>query len=230
MRKHNNRGVIRKRFYRAMLQLQQHTGCNAKELAAQYNLPHRSVLNWLRGKTSPGPRRSKELCSVFGWQYESLFESEAQDERFEKQHLDLGSLNRHYLSLQPRNPLEAWAYVALAGAIVFVDLSAAGFECSAVINHQFGTRVNFSLPRLAKVSLRIGVVFGRGLLRVVADLRLPLEKRDGVFLPHTHRIRNISCRSRITNLLGTRLAPLRRVAYSIFSRCILNPIGKRSTI
>jgi len=164
MRKLNSKRVIGNRFHRALLQLQQRTGWNAKQMAAHYDLPHRSLLNWLQGKTSPGPRRLKELCAIFGWEYEALFACEGKDEIFEKQHLDLETLNRHYLRLQPRNPLEAWACVALAGAIVFIDLSAAGFECRAVIEHSFGTRVEFRLPNLAKVFLQIGVVFGRGLV------------------------------------------------------------------
>ncbi len=133
-------------------------------MASHYDLPHRSVLNWLRGKTSPGPRRLKELCNIFGWEHAALFESEGRDEIFERKHLNLETLNRHYLSLQVRNPLEAWAYVALAGAIVFVDLAAAGFECRAVTDHHFGTRLDFSSPGLANVSLQIAVIFGRGLV------------------------------------------------------------------
>ncbi len=164
MRKLNNRRVICNRFHRALQHLQQRTGWNAKKMASHYDLPHRSVLNWLRGKTSPGPRRLKELCNIFGWEHAALFECEGRDEIFERKHLNLETLNRHYLSLQVRNPLEAWAYVALAGAIVFVDLAAAGFECRAVTDHHFGTRLDFSSPGLANVSLQIAVIFGRGLV------------------------------------------------------------------
>ena len=52
----------------------------------------------------------------------------------------------------------------MAGALVFNALSGFGFECRASIDHCFGTRIDFRTPALAKISLKVGVIFGRGLV------------------------------------------------------------------
>lgn len=88
------------------------------------NLPHRTVLNWLAGIACPGPGRLKELCVTLGWRYETMFHQEAlAGELFEEQHLDFERLTQRYLALQAQDPLKAWGFVPLAGALVFVDLS-----------------------------------------------------------------------------------------------------------
>jgi hypothetical protein len=152
-----------RRFRRALRELQERTGWTAKKLAAQCHVPHRTVLNWLAGTASPGPRRHQELCLTFGWRPEDMFASEAvADELFEDQYLDFEKLTQRYLRLQPDDPLEAWGHIPLAGALVFVDLCAAGFECRAVIDCQFGTRIEFCASK--SVSLQVHVIFGRGLV------------------------------------------------------------------
>ncbi len=134
-------------------------------MASHYGLPHRSVLNWLTGKACPGPQRLRELCQTFDWQYEVLFGREAlKDASFESQHLNFRTITQQYLRVQPRDPLDAWSYVPVAGAMAFVKLAAAGFESRAIIDHCFGVRIQFLLPALAKVALEVGVVFGRGLI------------------------------------------------------------------
>jgi len=156
--------AIQRRFHRALVELQAGTGWSAKELAAKSHLPHRTVLNWLTGRTCPGPNRLKTLCGILGWDYGKMFQGEAlNDELFESEYLDLEKSSRHYLSLRPRDPLEAWGHVPLAGALVYVDLAAAGFECRGIIDYSFGTRIEFHLPALKQVSLQVGVIFDRGL-------------------------------------------------------------------
>ena len=66
--------------------------------------------------------------------------------------------------MQSRDPLVAWSYVSVAGALVFNQLSACGLECRALIAHHYGVRIEFFLPALAKVFLRVGIVAGRGLV------------------------------------------------------------------
>ena len=60
--------------------------------------------------------------------------------------------------------MAAWSYVSLAGAMVFNHLSASKFECQALINHNFGSRIEFFEPALAKISLHLRITFDRGLL------------------------------------------------------------------
>src|ERR1700690_1381101 len=151
---------IRRRFHRAMLELQGRFGWKAKQIAANYHLPYRSVANWLAGKTATSARRLKALCRLFGWQYEVMFHRGAmEDEAIESQHLDLRALREQYLRIQPRDPLEAWSYVSLAGALVFSKFSAWGFECHATIGRSFCPRIEFRSG-----SLQLGVVVGRGLV------------------------------------------------------------------
>src|SRR6266478_8273809 len=156
--------AIQRRFHRALLELQGGTGWSAKALAAKLHVPHRTMLNWLAGRTCPGPGRLKSLCGMLGWDYEKMFQGEAlNDELFESEYLDLQKLSRHYLRVRPQDPLEAWGHVPLAGALVYRDLAAAGFEGRAIIDDSFGTRIEFFLPALKRVSLQVGVSFDRGL-------------------------------------------------------------------
>ncbi len=165
MVKIKSKRAVKQRFYRAMTGLQQRLGWSAKQMASHYGLPHRSVLNWLTGKVCPGSQRLRELCETFKWQYEVMFGSEAlRDETFETQHMSFRTLSQQYLRVQVRDPLDAWGFIPVAGAIAFVKLAAAGFECRAIIDHCFGVRIEFLLPALAKVSLEVAVVFGRGLI------------------------------------------------------------------
>lgn len=157
--------IAKQRFRRALFELQRRYGWSAQQLAANFHLPYRTVSSWLAGKSSPGVRRLKGLCRVFGWQYEVLFHRESlADELFERQHLDFGALTQRFLSLNPRDPLEAWSFASVAGALVFNELSASGFECRAIIDHRFVVRIEFMLPALRKTFLHVGVVSGRGLI------------------------------------------------------------------
>ena len=173
--------AIQRRFRRALQDLQERTGLTAKQLSVHCHLPHRTVLNWLAGTACPGPGRLKELCVTLGWQYETMFHQQAlADELFEDQHLDLEKITQRYLALQPQDPLKAWGFVPLAGALVFVDLSASGFGCRAVTDHLFGTRIQFYASE--KVSLQVHANFGRGLVISWLDeqglLRETLELSD----------------------------------------------------
>ncbi len=172
--------AIQRRFHRALVELKGGTGWSAKEFAAKSHLPHRTVLNWLRGRTCPGPRRLKALCGILGWDYDKMFQEEAlNNELFESEYLDLQKLSRHYLSVRPQDPLEAWGHVPLAGALVYRDLAAAGFEGRAIIDDSFGTRIEFFLPALKHVSLQVGVSFDRGLTISWLDaMGLVREKLD----------------------------------------------------
>ena len=157
--------AARRRFRNALWKLQNRTGWNAKQIAANFQLPYRTVANWLAGKSSPGERRLRSLCRVFGWEYEILFGREAlADQLFVSQYCDVEALTRRFLSLRVRDPLEAWSFIPMAGALVFNELSASGFECRAITDHNFGVRVEFKLPALRKVFLQVGVVSGRGLI------------------------------------------------------------------
>jgi transcriptional regulator with XRE-family HTH domain len=124
--KRNRKRALQRRFHRALRELHERSGWTAKEFAERCQLPHRTVLNWLAGTASPGPRRLQELCRTFGW---------PEEESFEDLYLDYEKLTQRFLRLQPQDPLEAWGHVPLAGALMFVDLSAAGnsprprFEC-----------------------------------------------------------------------------------------------------
>jgi transcriptional regulator with XRE-family HTH domain len=177
MRKFNR--VAKQRFRRALFELQSRNGWSAQQLASNFHLPYRTVSSWLAGKSSPGVRRLKGLCRVFGWQYEVLFQRESlADELFERQHLDLGALTQRFLSLQSRDPLEAWSFASVAGALLFNELSASGFECRAIIDHRFGVRIEFMLPALREVVLHVGVVSGRGfIIRWLNVQRVEQEER-----------------------------------------------------
>ncbi len=74
------------------------------------------------------------------------------NELFESEYLDLQKLSRHYLNVRPQDPMEAWGHVPLAGALVYRDLAAAGFEGRAIIDDSFGTRIEFFLPALKHVT------------------------------------------------------------------------------
>jgi len=141
----NTKLIRRQRFQSALLALRK----NPKEIAAQFDLPYRSVARWMKGKAAPGPRRLKELCTRFGWEYSSMFGKEVlQDHAFEREYLDFVSLNRRFLSVQSRDPLVAWGYVSVAGALVFNQLSACGLECRALIAPGFGSNFTYRLwPR-----------------------------------------------------------------------------------
>src|SRR6266404_1738466 len=153
--------IRQRRFQRALLDL----GCSATELASKYGLPYRSVARWLAGSASPGPQRLKKLCPNFNWNYEAMFLREGlEDEALETQQLGLLMLNRRYLSVRPRDPVAAWSYVSLAAAIVFNHFSKNRLDCQAVINHHFGSRIEFLAPALAKISLQVSINFGRGLI------------------------------------------------------------------
>lgn len=157
------KNAIGRRLQRLLRQLLDGTGWSAKQLATHYQLPHRTVLNWLAGTSCPGAKRLKELCRTVGWQYDVMFEQQIlADEAFEDDYLNFEKLTKRYLRLAPRDPVEAWGHVPLAGALVFVDLSAAGFICRAVIDHNFGTLIQFSTSQ--SVSLQVHVIFGRGLV------------------------------------------------------------------
>ena len=160
--KRSRKQALQRRFQRALRELYERSGWTAKEFSEKCQLPHRTVLNWLAGTASPGPRRLKELCRTFGWP-EDMFASEAlEGELFEYQYLDYEKLTQRFLRLQPQDPVEAWGHVPLAGALVFVDLSAAGFECRAIMSHAFGTRIEFSASK--SVVLEVQVISGRGLV------------------------------------------------------------------
>jgi hypothetical protein len=165
MLRRETKQAIRRRFHHAMLGLQSRFGWKAKDIAAIYHLPYRSVANWLAGKAAPGPRRLRELCRVFDWQYDVMFDREAvEKEALESQELDLRILSEQYLRAQSRDPLEAWSYVSLAVALVFNKFSAWGFQSRATIDCNFRTRIQFLRPALARVSFQVGAVFGRGLV------------------------------------------------------------------
>src|SRR5690242_4098625 len=92
----NTKRIRNQRFQGALLALASEK--NAKELAAQFDLPYRSVARWMKGKAAPGPRRLKELCNRFGWEYSSMFGNEVlRDHALERKHLDFVSLNRRFL-------------------------------------------------------------------------------------------------------------------------------------
>jgi len=121
------------------------------------------MLNWLGGIACPNPKRLKELCAKIGWRYEELFQVESlADEAFEEEYLDFAKLTQRYLRLAPRDPLEAWGHIPLAGALVHVDLAASGFECRTVTDYHFGTRIKFE--RSKQVVLQVHVIYGRGLV------------------------------------------------------------------
>ena len=170
--------AIRRRFNRMLHELQESTRWTAKQLASNCHLPHRTVLNWLAGKACPGPKRLKDICVTFGWRYEAIFQSETlAGELFEERYLDFGKLTERYLQLRPADPLEAWGHVPLAGALVFVDLSASGFECRAIIDHNFGTRIEFTGSKQA--ALQVHVIYERGLvISWLDDQGLVRETRD----------------------------------------------------
>jgi hypothetical protein len=147
-----------------MLSLKDRYGFDAKQIADSYKLPHRSVLHWMAGTHCPRTGRLKSLCRTFGWNYEMLFRREALlEDQFENQHLDLMALHHRYLQLQPQSPLESWSYVALAGSLLFIRLSNAGYECRVVTDHGFGSRISFLAPKLANVVLQLSVVYGAGI-------------------------------------------------------------------
>jgi len=165
MVKMKSKRAVKQSFCRAMTDLQDRLGWSAKQLASHYGLPHRSVLNWLTGKVCPGSQRLRELCEVFKWQYEVMFGNQAlRDEAFETRYLNFRTLSQQYLRVQVRDPLDAWSFIPVAGAIAFVKLATAGFESRATIDNCFGVRIHFLLPALANVSLEVGVLFGRGLI------------------------------------------------------------------
>jgi hypothetical protein len=158
------RAAVQRRFFKAFRAIPDRFGWDAKQIADNYKLPHRSVLRWLAGKHCPRLPRLKELCRTLHWNYDMLFRREALlEDQFENQHLDLVALNQRYLQLQPDNPLEAWSYVALAGALLFIKLSNAGYECRVQTDHSFGSRLTFLSPKLDNVILKLNVIFGAGL-------------------------------------------------------------------
>src|SRR5258708_4607648 len=85
-------------------------------------------------------------------------------EALESQELDLRTLSELFLRVQVRDPLGAFSHVVMAGALVFNKFSAWGFECRAILDSNFRTRIGFVLPALAGVSFEVGVVLGRGLV------------------------------------------------------------------
>jgi hypothetical protein len=153
---------VKKRFHRALTNLQQRTGWDAKELASHYGVPHRSVLNWLAGSVCPGPRRLRALCDVFGWEYDVMLRRPSLEDP--SRPLTIRTLRQRHLSVHARCPLEALNYCSLAGALAFNDLSTSGFECRAILGSDFRTNILFKLPKLAKVFLRIDFEGGRGLV------------------------------------------------------------------
>lgn len=158
------RAAVRRRFFRAVLGLKDKYGWDAKAIAKNFKLPYRSVLRWMLSENCPRLSRIKSLCRTFGWNYEMMFQREAlQEDQFENQHLDLVALTRRYVQLQPQSPLESWSYVALAGSLLFIRLSNAGYECRVVTDHNFGSEVTFFSPKLANVILQLSVVYGSGL-------------------------------------------------------------------
>lgn len=160
-----SRSAVRRRFFRAIESLQEKTGWSVRQMADHYHLPLRTIRCWLRKEACPKLPHLKKLCRTFNWRFEVMFEKEAIiDEMFERTHLDLTMLNRRFLELQQREPLESWNYVSLAGAMVFNAMSSAGYECRAFIDHSFGTRITFMLPALASVGLKIEAFFGSGLM------------------------------------------------------------------
>ena len=164
-----NKREVRNQFQRALANLQQRSGWNAKELAAHYGLPHRSVLNWLSGRVCPGPRRLRKLCVVLGWEHDLMFRGPRLEDLSDDRPLEFRILSQSFLSVRAREPLEALNYCSLAGALVFNDLSVAGFECRAIVSSDFRTHIRFLLPKLAQVSLLIDGEDERGLVVRVLD-------------------------------------------------------------
>jgi hypothetical protein len=164
-----NKREVRNQFQRALANLQQRSGWNAKELAAHYGLPHRSLLHWLSGRVCPGPRRLRELCVVLGWDHDLMFRGPRLGNLSDDRPLDFRILSQRFLSVRSREPLEAFNYCSLAGALVFNDLSVAGFECRAIVSSDFRTHIRFLLPKLAYVSLRIDGEDARGLVVSLLD-------------------------------------------------------------
>ncbi len=156
---------IRKRFFQVLHDHQSKFNWNAKKMAKHHGIPYRTLRKWLTCKECPRPDRLRKICGIFKWNYEALFGKESmRDLEFEHGYLDFAALNRRYLAVQSHNPLEAWGYVSVAGAMVFNWLTFRGFECIAKIDHLFGTRIEFLVPKLATRGLKIDAVFGRGLV------------------------------------------------------------------
>ncbi len=159
------RQAVVRRFHKAITEYTNRKGWKARDVALHHKLPYRTVRTWMAGTECPQTGRLKEMCVKFNWRYDLMFEKEAiEDFIVESSHFTFHALTCRYLKLQSRDPLESWNYVAMAGSLVFIDLSAAGYECVSMTDHSFGTQFAFKEPRLKHLGLRVGVVFGRGLV------------------------------------------------------------------
>lgn len=157
------RRALNRRFQKELRQLLVRLGWTAKQLSSHLGIPHRTMLNWLAGSACPQAPRLKEVCGKIGWRYEELFQGESlADELFEEDYLNFQKLTHRYLRLQVKDPLEAWAHIPLAAALVHVDLEASGFPCRTITDYQFGARIEFDGSK--QVALQVHVIYGRGLV------------------------------------------------------------------
>ncbi len=158
------RQAIARRFYVAIEAQKHKLGLDSREFARHYGLPPRSVYGWLKKRSCPWEHVLRKLCSKFRWQYDVMFEQQAIESFiFEESQLSYKTLNRRYLTVVSSDPLESWNYVSLAGAILFNDLGADGFETVMVTDHNFGARYSFRDPKFKKLGLQVGVKFGFGI-------------------------------------------------------------------
>ena len=144
---------------------------DAAQLAEHYHLYPRSVQRWMDGDTCPGIRKLKLLCRQFSWNFAQLFgKANLMEQADCSRHLTLTELQSRFLRLQPKEPLEAWSYVPLAGALLFNAFSHAGFDCQAKINHEFQTCIEFLEPQLQHARIKVSVVFNRGITMQRVDV------------------------------------------------------------
>jgi hypothetical protein len=156
--------AVARRFYIAIEAVQHKLGLGARDIAKHYGLSSRSVYRWLKHQACPQEIALRKLCVKFRWKYDLMFENQAiANFIFEESHLSYKTLNRRYMAVSSNDPLESWNYVSLAGALLFNDLSAAGFETIMSVDHNFGARFSFRDHRLKKLGLQVGVKFGRGI-------------------------------------------------------------------
>lgn len=150
------RKAKRQRFAEVLTEYCQHHNLRDGDLAQLLGKPRSTVTRWRTAHSSPPATDLPSICSKLNINYKLLFsENMVRGLFYETQVLSFEAMQLRYLDIRSEDPMAAFDYVTIAGAMVFNHLTRQAIECTLQVQSDLSVWIKFVVPVLRNLVLTV---------------------------------------------------------------------------
>lgn len=146
----------RERFAFVLEQYRQRHNLKIEQMALLLGVPKSTLKHWLRASRMPPSTKLPSICSKININHTLIFNDTSMRGLFyETKVLSFEAMQRRYLETRQEDPMSAFDYVTIAGALVMNQCTREALEADLTVKHDLFTSLRFSSINIRHLMLVI---------------------------------------------------------------------------